>query len=72
MTPEAQLERFVARSTPEIAAPAGAALARMRKRFPSADQLMYDNYNALAIGLSSKQCRSSNVHVDLELALERP
>lgn len=50
MSPEAQLKRFIAKFTPEIAALAEAALAEMRDRFPNAIQLVYDNYNALAVG----------------------
>ena len=50
MTAEEQLGRFIAKFTPEIAALAESALAKMRKRFPTALQLVYDNYNALAIG----------------------
>ena len=50
MTAEEQLDRFIAKFTPEIAALAESALAKMRKRFPTALQLVYDNYNASAIG----------------------
>ena len=48
--PEAQLEGFLAKYTPEIAGLAKAALVKMRKRLPGAIELVYDNYNALAIG----------------------
>ena len=50
MSPEAQLKGFIAKFTPEIAALAAAALSKMRRRFPKALQLVYDNYNALVIG----------------------
>src|SRR5215470_12696500 len=51
-SPEGQLAGFIARYTPEIAARAHAALARMRARLPGAVELVYDNYNALAIGFA--------------------
>lgn len=48
--PEAQLAAFLAKYTPEIAALAEEAIARMRSYLPGATELVYDNYNALAIG----------------------
>jgi hypothetical protein len=48
--PAVQLASFLAKFTPEIAALTEAILARMRKRYPTALELVYDNYNALAIG----------------------
>ena len=52
MNPELQLAEFIAKFTPEVAALAEAVLARMRKRFPTAIQMVYDNYNFLVIGFS--------------------
>jgi hypothetical protein len=49
-SPEAQLEKFLARYTPEIAGLGRASLEKMRKRLPGAIELVYDNYNALVIG----------------------
>ena len=49
---EAQLASFIAKFTPEIGAQAEAVLAAMRKRYPTALELVYDNYNALAIGFA--------------------
>lgn len=49
-TPAAQLDAFLNKYTPEIAAQARAALRTMRARLPGAQELVYDNYNALAIG----------------------
>ena len=46
--PENQLDSFIDRFTPEVAALARTCLAKMRARLPSATQLVYDNYNALA------------------------
>jgi hypothetical protein len=48
--PAAQLDAFLDKFTPEIAAEARAALKKMRARLPGACELVYDNYNALAIG----------------------
>lgn len=45
-----QLAGFVAKFTPEIAAQAHEVLEKMRQRLPGALELVYDNYNALAIG----------------------
>ena len=49
-SPTAQLRAFLAKYSPEIAARAQAILKKMRTRYPSALELVYDNYNALAIG----------------------
>jgi len=48
--PEEQLDGFIAKFTPEVGAIAQAAFAKLRKRLPGAIVLVYDNYNALAIG----------------------
>jgi len=47
---EEQLAAFLAKYTPEIAALAKAVRAKMRRRYPAALELVYDNYNALVIG----------------------
>ena len=49
-TPQQQLDRFLEKFTPPIAALARQVLAQMRRRYPLAYELVYDNYNALAIG----------------------
>ena len=49
-TPARQLRSFLAKFDPRIAACARAALSRLRKKLPGAIELVYDNYNALAIG----------------------
>jgi hypothetical protein len=46
----ADLDVFIARFTPEIAALVRSAIARMRARLPGAFELVYDNYYALVIG----------------------
>ena len=50
-TPARQLAGFLARYTPDIARRTRAILTAMRKRLPGATELVYDNYNALVIGL---------------------
>ena len=60
MTAQAQLTTFIARYTPEVGRLAKAALKKMRARLPGAVELVYDNYNALAIGYSSTE-RTSDV-----------
>jgi hypothetical protein len=61
MTPEQQLESFIARFTPEIAAQTREALEWMRKRLPGAVELAYDNYNALAIGFAPNERTSDAI-----------
>jgi hypothetical protein len=56
-----QLAGFIAKYTPAIAAVARAALAKMRKRLPGAIQLVYDNYNALAIGFGPSERASDAI-----------
>jgi hypothetical protein len=61
MHPRAQLARFIAAFTPEIAAQTRAILAKMRARLPGAVELVYDNYNALAIGFAPSERTSETV-----------
>jgi hypothetical protein len=49
-TATAQLRAFLDKYSPEISARALASLRKMRARYPSALELVYDNYNALAVG----------------------
>ena len=51
--PKAQLDSFFAKFTPEMAKSAKGVLAAMRKICPGATLLVYDNYNALAIGFAT-------------------
>ena len=53
MTPKAQLDSFLGKFTPEIAKSTRGVLAAMRKICPGAIELVYDNYNALAIGFAT-------------------
>lgn len=54
-SPEAQLDAFIDKYAPEVAALARACLEKMRARLPGATQLVYDNYNALAIGFGPSE-----------------
>src|ERR1700733_9536748 len=53
VTPKAQLDSFLAKFTPEMAKSARGVLVAMRKICPGAIELVYDNYNALAIGFAT-------------------
>lgn len=50
---QTQLDGFIDKYTPAIAALTRALLARMKVRLPGAAILVYDNYNALAIGFAA-------------------
>ena len=50
MDAEGQLDGFIDKFTPEVAALTRALLEKARARVPGATILVYDNYNALAIG----------------------
>jgi hypothetical protein len=49
---EARLDGFLEKFDPEVAAQARTHLAKMRFRLPAATIMVYDNYNALAIGFA--------------------
>lgn len=53
MNAQAQLDGFIDKYAPEVAADARALLARLTTRIPGAQILVYDNYNALAIGFGA-------------------
>jgi hypothetical protein len=54
-TAKAQLDGFVAKYSPEVAKLGRAAIARMRKLLRAAQVLVYDNYNALAVGFGPSE-----------------
>jgi hypothetical protein len=58
---EEQLAGFIAKFTPAIGSRAVAIRAEMRKRYPMANELVYDNYNALAIGYGPSEKASDAV-----------
>ena len=55
MSAQEQLDGFLAKFTPPVEAEARAALENMRARVPGAVQLVYDNYNALAIAFGANE-----------------
>src|SRR5580658_5477450 len=57
----AQLDEFIAKFTPQIAAMTKAVLKKMRQRYPTALELVYDNYNALAIGFAPSEKTSEGI-----------
>jgi hypothetical protein len=60
-SPENQLDVFLDRYSPPVAALARACLAKMRARLPGAVQLVYDNYNALVIGFGPSERASEAI-----------
>jgi hypothetical protein len=61
LSAEDQLASFLAKFTPEVAALAKSIRAAMRKKYPSALELVYDNYNALAIGYCPSERPSEGI-----------
>lgn len=59
-SPAKQVAAFIAKFDPAIAKLTRSARTIVRRRFPTATELVYDNYNALAIGYSSSE-RTSDV-----------
>jgi hypothetical protein len=58
---EKQLASFLAKFTPEVAEIAEEILGEMRKLYPTALELVYDNYNALAIGFGPTERASEAI-----------
>lgn len=61
---EKQLAGFIAKFDPAVARFIRGARAAMRKRLPTAFELVYDNYNFLVIGYSSTE-RASDCIISL-------
>jgi hypothetical protein len=57
----AQLNAFMNRYSPVVAAMARDALTRLRKQVPGAVELVYDNYHALVIGFAPSERASEAV-----------
>lgn len=53
MDAQEQLDRFIDRFAPQVAADGRRAMAWLLPRLPGAHRLVYDNYNALAVAFSS-------------------
>jgi hypothetical protein len=60
-SPERQLAGFLAKFTPEVSELAEAVLDKLRRRYPTALELVYDNYNALAIGFCPTERASDGI-----------
>lgn len=56
-----QLDGFLKKFDPAVAADARTALEIMRQRLPGALELVYDNYNALAIGFGPTERASDGI-----------
>jgi hypothetical protein len=63
-SPGKQLSGFISRFDPAIAKTVRTARTLLRKRFPTAVELVYDNYNALALGWGPTE-RASDVIVSV-------
>lgn len=61
MSPRAELESFIVRYLPEVAAEGRAALAKIRRLVPGAIELVYDNYNWLVVGFCPSERASDAV-----------
>ena len=63
-SPAKQVAGFIAKFDPAIAKLVCAARSELRRRYPTAIELVYDNYNALAIGYSPTE-KTSDVYFSL-------
>lgn len=54
-SPAVQVAGFISKFEPAIAKIVRESRSALRKQFPSANELIYDNYNALAIGYSPSE-----------------
>jgi hypothetical protein len=64
--PETRLASFISKYTPAIASLAESILQKMRSRYPNAIEIVYDNYNAFAIGFGPSE-RASEVIFSITL-----
>ena len=63
-SPAKQIAGFISKFDPEVARVIRSARATLRKRFPTAIEQVYDNYNFLAIGFCTTE-RTSDCIVSL-------
>jgi hypothetical protein len=56
-----QLEGFISKYSPEVAAEGRAALAKLRHLVPGAVEMVYDNYNWLVVGFCPSERASEAV-----------
>ena len=67
ISPSKQLAGFLAKYDPAVAKLARATRAALRKRIPTANELVYDNYQFLAIGFTTTE-RASDCIVSLAVS----
>jgi hypothetical protein len=60
-SPATRLHTFIGRFDPAIRRLVREARSKLRRRLPSAIELVYDNYNALAIGFASSERMSDTI-----------
>lgn len=60
-SPQQQLDGFLAKYSPAIAKLAKQLLSKLRTRLPGAVELVYDNYNALAIAFGPSERTSDAI-----------
>ena len=60
MTPRAELDKIIAKQSPEMAKLTRAVLAKVRTRFPGAVELVYDKRRGVVIGFCPDE-RATNV-----------
>jgi len=60
-SPQAEFAGFLAKYTPAMVKDSRAALTRLRRQVPGAVELVYDNYNALAIGFGPSERASEAI-----------
>ena len=58
-SPAKQLASFIAKFDPDVAKVARAARNALRRQFPTATEIVYDNYQALAIGFATTEKTST-------------
>jgi Domain of unknown function (DU1801) len=63
-TPAEQVTQFIAKFDPRVAKQIRACRSAVRKRLPTATELVYDNYNFFVIGYSSTE-RASDCIISL-------
>jgi hypothetical protein len=71
MTPREQLDFFLDRFLPDVAKRARQAIDKVRTLCPGAMELVYDNYNALAIGFAPSE-RTSEAIVSIAVFPKHP
>jgi hypothetical protein len=65
-TPERRLTEFIGKFSPEVARTARRARAKIHELLPGALELVYDNYNALAIAFGPTE-RASDIILSIAL-----